>query len=85
MLSILKERKEKQLREEEDFNEQRKVSEENELKEALARKCADLGGEEYVQHEEDETEYTILTLNGNTIRVRKEEITIESHGLPDPI
>ena len=50
---------------------------EKQLKQALAEKCAEMGGE-YASHEEDKTEYTILTINGKTLRVKKEEITIQS-------
>ena len=67
MISILKERKEKKL----------KAEHEKQLKKALAQKCADVGSQ-YASHQEDETEYTVVTINGETIRVKKEEITIES-------
>ena len=67
MISILKERKEKRL----------KLEHEKQLKKALAQKCADVGSQ-YASHQEDETEYTVVTINGETIRVKKEEITIES-------
>ena len=79
MISIFKERKESQ---EQQDNEARKLKEEHEaqLKEALARKCADLG-DDYSSHEEDETQYTILTINGKSMKVKKEEITIESHAI----
>ena len=50
---------------------------EKQLKKALAEKCAEMGGQ-YASHEEDKTEYTILTINGKTLKVRKEEITIPS-------
>jgi hypothetical protein len=43
----------------------------------LAQKCGDVGSQ-YASHKEDETEYTIVTINGESIRVKKEEITIES-------
>ena len=67
MLNIFKEHQEKK----------RKAQREKELKKALAEKCAEVGNE-YVSHKEDETEYTVVTINGETIRVRKEEITIHS-------
>ena len=67
MLNILKEHLEKK----------RKEEHEKELKQALAQKCADVGSQ-YASHKEDETEYTIVTINGESIRVKKEEITIES-------
>jgi chloramphenicol O-acetyltransferase len=67
MLSILKERNENK----------RKAEHEKRLKKELAQKCADMENQ-YVSHEEDETQYTILTINGETITVKKEEITIES-------
>ena len=70
MLSILKERKENKKNE-------LKTMQENQLKKALAQKCAGMG-DQYAFHKEDETEYTILTINGKTIRVKKEEIIIES-------
>jgi len=54
-----------------------KEEHEKQLKQALAEKCADVGSQ-YVSHEEDETEYTVLTINGKTLKVKKEEITIES-------
>lgn len=57
--------------------EQQKAEHEKQLKKALAEKCADLGGE-YASHNEDETEYTVLTINGKTLKVKKEEITIQS-------
>jgi hypothetical protein len=62
-----KERKKQQLKEDH----------EKQLKKALAEKCADMGSE-YASHQEDETEYTVVTINGETIKVQKEEITIES-------
>ena len=68
MLNILKEHLEKK----------RKEEHEKELKQALAQKCADVGSQ-YASHKEDETEYTIVTINGESIRVKKEEITIESY------
>lgn len=67
MLSILKERTEKK----------RKVEHEKQLKKALAEKCADMGNQ-YASHEEDETQYTVVTINGKAIKFKKEEITIES-------
>ena len=67
MLSILKERTEKK----------RKVEHEKQLKKALAVKCADMGNQ-YASHEEDETQYTVVTINGKAIKFKKEEITIES-------
>lgn len=67
MLNILKEHLEKK----------RKEEHEKELKKALAQKCGDVGSQ-YASHKEDETEYTIVTINGESIRVKKEEITIES-------
>ena len=67
MLNILKEHLEKK----------RKEEHEKELKQALAQKCADVGSQ-YASHKEDDTEYTIVTINGESIRVKKEEITIES-------
>jgi hypothetical protein len=67
MLNILKEHLEKK----------RKAEHEKELKKALAQKCGDVGSQ-YASHKEDETEYTIVTINGESIRVKKEEITIES-------
>ena len=56
---------------------QSKSEHEKQLKQALAEKCADMGSQ-YVSHEEDETEYTVLTINGKTLKVKKEEITIQS-------
>ena len=70
MFGILNEWKEKRL----------KAEQEKKLKQSLAQKCADMGGQ-YLSHQEDETEYTIVTINGETIKVRKEKITIE--GLTD--
>ena len=67
MLSIFKERKEKE----------RKAEHEKQLKKALAEKCADKGNY-YASHEEDETQYTVVTINGKTIKFKKEEITIKS-------
>ena len=67
MLSILKESKEKK----------RKVEHEKQLKKALAEKCADMGNQ-YASHEEDETQYTVVTINGKAVKFKKEEITIES-------
>ncbi|MDC1287954.1 hypothetical protein N8198_08710 [Gammaproteobacteria bacterium] len=67
MLSILKEGKDKKRNEEH----------EKQLKKALAEKCADVGNE-YVSHEEDETQYTVVTINGKAIKFKKEEITINS-------
>ena len=56
---------------------QLKAEHEKQLKQALAEKCADMGSQ-YASHEEDETEYTVLTINGKTLKVKKEEITIPS-------
>ena len=56
---------------------QLKDEHEKRLKKALAEKCAHMG-DQYVSHEEDETEYTVVTINGEKITVKKEEITIES-------
>jgi hypothetical protein len=67
MFGDSKERKKQQL----------KAEHEKQLKKALAEKCADMGSE-YVSHQEDETEYTVVTINGKTLKVKKEEITIES-------
>ncbi len=67
MLGILKDRREKK----------RKKEDEVQLKKALAEKCAEMGTE-YASHGEDETEYTVVTINGKTITVKKEEITIVS-------
>ena len=67
MLSILKEGKDKKRNEEH----------EKQLKKALAEKCAGMGNE-YASHQEDETQYTVVTINGEAISVKKEEITIES-------
>jgi hypothetical protein len=67
VFSIFKERKEKQ----------RKAEHEERLKKALAEKCADMGNQ-YASHEEDETQYTVVTINGNAINVKKEEITINN-------
>ena len=67
MFGSSKERKEQRL----------KTEHEKQLKQALAEKCADAGSQ-YASHEEDKTEYTILTINGKTLRVKKEEITIQS-------
>ena len=47
------------------------------LRKALADKCADMGSQ-YASHQEDETEYTVVTINGKSIKVKKEEITIAS-------
>ncbi len=79
MLNILKGRKEREEREE---REERKLKAEQEiqLKQTLAQKCADQGGQ-YSSHKEDETQYTILTINGKTLKVKKEEITIESNAV----
>ena len=71
MLSILKESKEKK----------RKVEHEKQLKKALAEKCADMGNQ-YASHEEDETQYTVVTINGKAVKFKKEEITI-SGGVKD--
>ena len=67
MFGNSKERKKQQL----------KAEHEKQLKKALAEKCADIGSE-YASHQEDETQYTVLTINGKTLKVKKEEITIES-------
>ena len=67
MFSILKENKEQKL----------KAEHEERLKKALAQKCADMGSQ-YASHREDKTEYTVVTINGKSITVKKEEITIES-------
>lgn len=67
MFGSSKERKEQKL----------KTEHEKQLKQALAEKCADAGSQ-YASHEEDETEYTVLTINGKTLKVKKEEITIQS-------
>lgn len=56
---------------------QHKAGHEEQLKKALAKKCADLGSE-YASHQEDKTEYTVVTINGEELKVKKEEITIES-------
>ena len=70
MISIFKESKESK--------EQRfKLEHEKQLINALAKKCADVGSQ-YASHQEDETEYTVVTINGEAMRVKKEEITIES-------
>ena len=61
----------------EHFEKKRKEEHEKQLKKALAEKCAEIG-KEYGSHGEDETEYTVVTINGETIRVQKEEITIRS-------
>jgi hypothetical protein len=53
MLNILKAHLEKK----------RKEEHEKELKKALAQKCGDVGSQ-YASHKEDETEYTIVTING---------------------
>jgi predicted ribosome-associated RNA-binding protein Tma20 len=58
-------------------NKQSKSERDKELKKALAEKCAEMGSE-YASHEEEKTEYTILTINGKTLKVKKEEITIPS-------
>ena len=73
MLNVIKERKELK-------DQKAKDEREKELKKALAEKCADLGGGEYASHQEDETQYTVVTINGKTIKVRKEEIVLESSG-----
>ena len=67
MLSILKERTDKK----------RKEEHEKQLKKALAEKCAGMGNQ-YASHEEDETQYTVVTINGKAIKFKKEEITIKS-------
>lgn len=56
---------------------QSKSEHEEQLKQALAEKCAEMGSE-YASHEEDRTEYTVVTINGKTLKVKKEEITIPS-------
>jgi hypothetical protein len=61
----------------EHFEKNRKEEHEKQLRKALAEKCAEIG-KEYASHGEDETEYTVVTINGENIRVRKEEITIRS-------
>lgn len=61
----------------EDKKQQLKAEREKQLKQALAEKCADMG-DQYASHKEDETEYTVVTINGEKIKVKKEEITIES-------
>ncbi len=48
---------------------------EKQLREALAEKCAAMGTE-YASHGEDETEYTVITIKGKRLTVKKEEITI---------
>jgi hypothetical protein len=70
MLSILKEHKEHKEK-------KLKVAREKQLKTALAEKCANMD-DQYVSHDEDKSEYTIFTINGKTMKVKKEEITIES-------
>lgn len=67
MFSILNDRKENK----------RKTEHEKQLKKALAEKCADMGSR-YVSHKEDETQYTVVTINGDTLKLKKEEITIGS-------
>lgn len=66
MISLLKDRKEKQ----------RKAEREILLKKALAEKCANMG-DQYASHKADEIQYTVLTLNGKRIKIRKEEIILE--------
>lgn len=70
MFGNSKDSKKQQLKEEHEKHEKQ-------LKKALAEKCADVGSQ-YVSHEEDETQYTVMTINGKSIKVKKEEITIES-------
>ena len=66
MISLLKDRKKEPSKEEREL----------ELKKALAEKCARLG-DEYVSHESDTVQYTVLTVNGKKLRIRKEEIVLE--------
>ena len=66
MISLVKDRKEKQ----------RKAERELELKKALAEKCAKVG-DQYESHKTDEIQYTVLTVNGKKLRIRKEEIILE--------
>lgn len=66
MISLFKDRKEKQ----------RKAEREALLKKALAEKCARVG-DQYASHKTDEVQYTVLTLNGKRIKIRKEEIILE--------
>ncbi len=74
MLSIFKGRQERKESEKSKL----KAEHEAQLKKALAQKCADRGSQ-YSSHKEDETQYTVLTINGKTLKVIKEEITIQSH------
>ena len=55
---------------------QSKEERELELKKALAEKCARLG-DQYESHQTDEIQYTVLTVNGKKLRIRKEEIILE--------
>jgi len=66
MISLLKDRKEKQ----------QKAEREALLKKALAEKCAKMG-DQYASHKVDEIQYTVLTLNGKRLIIRKEEIILE--------
>lgn len=66
MISLLKDRKEKQ----------RKEERETQLKKALAEKCAKIG-DQYASHKSDEIQYTVLTVNGKRLKIRKEEIILE--------
>ena len=66
MISLLKDRKEKQQKEER----------EQQLKKALAEKCARMG-DQYASHKTDEIQYTVLTVNGKKLKIRKEEIVLE--------
>ena len=66
MISLLKDRKKEPSKEERELA----------LKKALAEKCARLG-DEYVSHESDTVQYTVLTVNGKKLRIRKEEIVLE--------
>ncbi len=66
MISLLKDRKEKQRKEEREIQ----------LKKALAEKCAKMG-DQYVSHKSDEIQYTVLTVNGKRLKIRKEEIILE--------
>jgi alpha-D-ribose 1-methylphosphonate 5-triphosphate diphosphatase PhnM len=54
-----------------------KKEKEKQLRQSLAEKCNQMGSE-YASHGEDETEYTVVTINGESIRLKKEEITIMS-------
>lgn len=66
MISLLKDRKEKQRKEEREIQ----------LKKALAEKCAKMG-DQYASHKSDEIQYTVLTVNGKRLKIRKEEIILE--------